>query len=308
MLYTYAIEPDTLATWDKCRNILNLMGFQHGRAIAAYPSRKQWKALVRASCRENAVLGDRDRKRILRKLDQTNAKLVRSDAPYDDTLLPAAERWIRNAVARQTASPAFHAILSTRNPDGHPDVVLEEDIDESHPRLRVPRDVQVLREPGAVVAHVGTLVRNSRELLLVDPHFDPSDYRWRPVVRACIDLAAHCVRADPSVTIHTLDTDLKPSLDEFRRRCLRHVPGMLSGKVTSVRICRWRIRENGPHDFHARYVVTDRGGYKLDKGLDEELGVEQSVALLSDQEWKRVIDGFGEASPFFGKDGEFTVP
>ena len=57
-----------------------------------------------------------------------------------------------------------------------------------------------------------------------------------------------------------------------------------------------------------RYVVTDRGGYKLDKGLDEELGVEQSVALLSDQEWKRVIDGFGEVSPFFGKDGEFTVP
>ena len=40
MLYTYAIEPNVLVTWDKCRLTLNLMGFQHGRAIAAYPS---WK-------------------------------------------------------------------------------------------------------------------------------------------------------------------------------------------------------------------------------------------------------------------------
>ena len=308
MLYTYAIEPDTLVTWDKCRATLNLMGFQHGRAIAGYPSRKEWKALVRAACRGNVDLGDHDRKRIFRKLEQSNAKLVRSDAAYDDGLLPTEECWIRNAVAHQAPVLAFHAILSTRNPDGHPDVVLEEDIDEWHPRLRVSRDAQVVREPRAVVAHIGTLVRNSRELLLIDPHFDPSEYRWRPVVMACIDLAAQGIRDDPSVTIHALDTDRKPSLEEFRRRCLKHVPGMLSGKVTSVRICRWRIREVGPHDFHARYVVTDRGGYRLDKGLDEELGVEQSVALLSDQEWKRVLDGFGEASPFFDKDGEFTVP
>ena len=58
MLYAYAIEPDTLTTWDKCRNTLNLMGFQHGRAIAAYPSKKKWKALVHAACRKNTELGD----------------------------------------------------------------------------------------------------------------------------------------------------------------------------------------------------------------------------------------------------------
>ena len=62
MLYTFAIEPDVLVTWDKCRNTLNLMGFQHGRAIAAYPSRKKWKDLVRAACRENTELADHDRK------------------------------------------------------------------------------------------------------------------------------------------------------------------------------------------------------------------------------------------------------
>ena len=308
MLYAYAIEPDTLTTWDKCRNTLNLMGFQHGRAIAAYPSKKEWKALVHAACRKNTELGDLARKRVFRTLDLLSVKMVLSGATYDYMLLPEEERWFRNAVANQAAlSPAFHAILSTQNPDDHPDVVLEEDIEESHPMLDVPREAPVLRQPEELVAHIGTLVRNSRELLLIDPHFDPLEYRWRPVVKACIGLAAESFCDDPSVTIHTLDADKKPSLTEFRRRCEQHLPEMISGKVTSVHVCRWRIRNDGPHDFHGRYVLTDRGGYKLDKGLDEERGVEQSVGLLDDQEWKRVRDGFGEASPFFDMDGDVTV-
>ena len=307
MLYTFAIEPDVLVTWDKCRNTLNLMGFQHGRAIAAYPSRKEWKALVRAACRSNEELGDNDRKRIFRRIDQSNSKFVTSAAAYDDALLPPLERWIRNAVANQASGNGFHAILSTRNPEDHPDVVIEEDIDESHPKLDVPRDAMVRREPGALIKHIGTLVRNSGDVHLIDPHFDPSDYRWRPVVRACIQLAAETVRDTLSVTLHTRDADGKPSLEQFESRCERHMPAMLSGRITSVRVCRWRIRDDAPHDFHARYILTDRGGYRLDKGFDEEHGVTQSVELLSNHTWKRLREGYSDANPFFDKDGEFTV-
>ena len=311
MLYAYAIEPDTLTTWDKCRNTLNLMGFQHGRAIAAYPSKKKWKALVRAACRKNTELGDHARKRIFRKLDQSNTKLVRSDAPYNYVHVPEEERWICNAVASQASVPrAFHAILSTQNPDDHPDVILEEDIDESHPKLDVPREVPVLRQPKELAAHVGTLVRNSRELLLIDPHFNPSKKRWRSVVQACIELAVDSVHDDPSVTIHTLHEDWSgTSPEDFQRLCQRNICGMLSDRITSVRVCCWsrRRRDHTPYDFHARYLLTDRGGYKLDKGLDEERGVEQSVGLLDDQEWKRVRDGYGESNPFFEKAGHVTV-
>lgn len=192
MLYPYAIEPDALVTWDKCRHLLDLMGFQHGRAIAAYPTRKRWKALVRAACRENTDLGDRDRRRILRKLDQSNAKMIRLGGAddYDGAIKPSEQCWIRNAVGRQAVAREFHAILATRNPEGHQDVVLDEDIDESHAKLAVPREAPVMREPAALAEHVGMLIRNSRELLLVDPHFDPHHYRWRPVMRACIALAA----------------------------------------------------------------------------------------------------------------------
>ena len=307
MLYTFAIEPDVLVTWDKCRNTLNLMGFQHGRAIAAYPSKKTWKALVRDACRENTELADHDRKRIFRRIDQSNSKFVSSDAAYDETLLPANECWIRNATASQTGANAFHAILSTCNPDDHQDVVLEEDIDELHPKLDVPREALVLREPDPLAWHIGTLVRNSRNVHLIDPHFDPSNRKWHPVVRACIQLAAETVHDTVDVAIHTRDDNRKPSWEEFASQCQRRLPSMLFGKVSSIRVCRWRIRDDAPHDFHARYVLTDRGGYRLDKGLDAEPGVEQSVEFLSDQTWKRLRDGYNDANPFFDKDGEFTV-
>ena len=307
MLYTYAIEPAVLVTWDKCRNTLNLMGFQHGRAIAGYPSRKGWKALVRTACRESET-PERDRKRIFRKLDQSNAKLVRSDDRYDEALQPKAERWIRNAVAQQKALGAFHAILSTRNPEGHPDVVLEEDIDESHERLEVGREVPVLREPEALASHVGTLVRNSSELLLIDPHFDPSKDRWRPVVKACIELAGQAEHERPNVTMHTLRRGGDPVNDEdFRTLCMQHLPEMLSGRVFSVRVRRWLRRRTGGEDFHARYVLTDRGGYGLDKGLDQERGVTQVIRLLGEQEWTRVRRVYGEAERFFDADCDFEV-
>ena len=54
-------------------------------------------------------------------------------------------------------------------------------------------------------------------------------------------------------------------------------------------------------------VLTDRGGYRLDKGLDEERGVEQPIGLLDDKEWQRLREGYRDANPFFEKADAFTL-
>ena len=173
--------------------------------------------------------------------------------------------------------------------------------------MAVRREQPVLRQARELAAHIATLVINSREMLLVDKHLDLSKDRWRPVIAACLDLAARSGRDEPRVEIHTLDTEAKWSSEEFRRLCRRYIPGMMTGKLTSLRVRRWRLRDNEPHDFHARYVLTDRGGYSLDKGLDEEIGVEQPVGLLDDQEWRRVREGYGDSNPFFEKADAFKL-
>ena len=54
-------------------------------------------------------------------------------------------------------------------------------------------------------------------------------------------------------------------------------------------------------------MLTDRGGYKLDKGLDEEQGVEQLVSLLDDSAWQNLYDMYSNPERYFDKDNEFTV-
>ena len=180
-------------------------------------------------------------------------------------------------------------------------------MDELHNKFDVPREQPVLRQAQEVAAHIATLVVNSREMLLVDRHLDFSKGRWRPIIAACLQLAAKSTRGEPRAEIHTLDTDVKWSSEEFQKQCRRYIPDMMTERLTSVRVRRWRLRDNEPHDFHARYVLTDRGGYRLDKGLDEEIGVEQPVGLLDDREWNRLRQGYSDSNPFFEKADAFTL-
>ena len=85
------------------------------------------------------------------------------------------------------------------------------------------------------------------------------------------------------------------------------MPAMLPREITSVKVCRWRLRDDTPDDFHARYVLTDRGCCWLDKGLDKERGRKQRVTLLSDRTRQQLWDGYTGATPFMDKEGEFTV-
>lgn len=311
MLHDYAIEPDLLASWDKCRLVLNLMGFQHGRAIAAYPTRKRWNKMVYEACKR-AGCRDREFARIREKILQTRRKLVWVGSPerYDESITPEEERWICNATDRQMNEDAFHAILATRNPVNHRDVVLEDDVDENHEKLLVSREVQVPRQGEALVSHIQELVLNSRDLLFIDPHFDPSKYRWRPVMTACLRMASDRIGDRPlnTIVIHALDDDSKPSFEEYEARCRENMSSMLCPGLPPVRVCRWRLRDTAPEDFHERYVLTDRGGYWLGKGLDEEWGRVQPVTLLDDLAWERLWSGYTSETPFFEKDGEFTLP
>ena len=310
MLHVYALDPAILTNWNNCRNVLNLMGFRHGRAIAAYPTRKRWRDFVKTACRTSEGVGDLERKRILDKLEQSMSKIVWSKSWSDDSQDGMRlDQWLRNAIAIQDRARCFHAILSNQNPTAHADVIIDEDIDETHERLRLAREEPVLREPQALSQHVRTLVTNSRTLLLVDPHIDPAIGRWRPIIGACLELANQTVRDIPmKVELHTLATDRSASLSVFREAFFRYILPLVPQDLRSVHVYRWRRRLAGPHDFHGRYILTERGGYRLDKGLDEEYGTEQPVSLLDDNELKRLLNGYRKGDEqFFETDDDFAL-
>ena len=310
MLHVYALDPALFTTWDSCRLALQLMGFQHGRAIAAYPTRKRWRNLVKAACRASEGIGDFERKRVLDKLDESMAKVVSSkDWPADWHDGMEFDRWLENAISIQDRRKPFEAILSRHNPTGHADVVCEEDIDESHEKFATAREEPVLREPEALCSHIRMLVTNSKKLRLIDPHINPTVDRWRPVIHACLELARQTVQPVPmAVEVHTFDADNTPSLPNLRESFRKHIEPMLQQSGQSVHVYRWRLNPRAAHDFHARYILTERGGYKLDKGLDAEYGMQQPINLLDDREWQRLWTGYqvGEQS-FFFEAGHFVL-
>jgi hypothetical protein len=63
----------------------------------------------------------------------------------------------------------------------------------------------------------------------------------------------------------------------------------------------------GSDDFHERYVLTDRGGYRLGKGLDEEQGITQPIGLLDAFEWERLWAIYRDGSPSLIRDREITL-
>jgi hypothetical protein len=307
MLYEFAIEPVVLVGWDKCRNVLNLMGFQHGRVIAAYPSSRRWSALVLEACKRSGC-GEREFARITEKLRLSRSKFVHAARNYDDGLMPEAERWLNNALLQLSSGIPFHALIAAANATGRADVVAEEDVDDSHPLLRVAREQPVLREANPVAAYVRVLVRSSNSLILIDPHFEPWLDRWWPVVKACLGEAADADKPFNRVEIHTLDTDYRWAAAEFERRCRRNAVAFLPRGFGPVRVVRWRKVPGGSDDFHDRYLLTDRGGYKFGKGLDEELGVTQPVGLLDDPEWERLWAIYRDGTPSLARDCEIVLP
>ena len=81
----------------------------------------------------------------------------------------------------------------------------------------------------------------------------------------------------------------------------------MTGRLTSVRVRRWCLRDNEPHDFHARYVLTDRGGYNLDKGprLRARRGTTGHASRPPGM--AATLQGYGDANPFFEKVDTFTL-
>jgi hypothetical protein len=73
---------------------------------------------------------------------------------------------------------------------------------------------------------------------------------------------------DATCEIHHLDQARCPSVDAIEREAKIKFAGVIPDGM-SVSIFRWREKERG-EDFHARYVLTDKGGIAIDAGLSAE--------------------------------------
>ena len=259
MFYEYAIEPRAIgSSWATFRYIIEKFGFDQGRLISQFP--KHWFREVYAA---SEGLPPIQKKRIEEALNQAKInKVVRYGRPYDGQ----AGDWLYNALIEHRRFP-FRAIIAMGNPSGDEAVLLADDLDELQSLMNIPHDGAVRRDAASLSGAMKEMLRFSSKILFVDPFYDPYNGRYQSTFRECLDII-RSLNPDAVCEIHYRYHEDKPANEKLESEAANLFRGVIPDGIKVSIFC-WREKSGG-EDFHARYLLTDRGGIGVDAGFSAE--------------------------------------
>lgn len=286
MLKEFALEPSLFNSWERFRYLTEKFGVWNGRLISRYP--KRWKALVYEALKE---CGEIERKRIEVRLQSLDQRMVSRHHEWND-----GKDWLLNAEAEHAARP-FQAIIASANLRGHNDVLVYDDLDEDTVLFRVERTRQVRRKASDMADAVGSLLAIAKEVIFVDPYFDPYNPKSRNTLKAFLEKVATRPKEIPLICVE-FHTVYRPEIADFSGECARQLPQRIPQGM-EVRFVRWQELPGG-EGLHNRFVLVDRGGIQLGWGLGEGKPTHSDdISLLDRDHFQTLWDHYGGGSPAF---------
>jgi hypothetical protein len=173
----------------------------------------------------------------------------------------------------------FRAIIASANPGGQNFVLPVADLDELNPLMAVAHDSEVERDAASLAMAMNLMLRFGRRILFVDPYYDPFNPRYQSTIRECLK-AIKSLNSTALCEIHHLHRDGQPLAADIEREA-KVIFGKVIPDGMTLTIYRWRER-NGGADFHARYLLTDRGGIRVDAGFSAEGNHQKTDISLMD--------------------------
>ncbi len=261
MHHEYAVEPRVMGSnWDTFRYLIEKFGFDKGRLIAEFP-RKGWFREVYAAA-DGFSPTQKTRLEILLK-EARGTKVIRSGRPYDHNI-----EWFPNALKEHKRLP-FHAIIARENAAANDVVLVAAEMDEEHPLMLAPNSSAIPRDATSIATALSALLVYGARILVVDPFYNPFNQRYKDALRACLRI----VRDQNAATvceIHYRYHPDAPAPQDIEREAEHIFPGVIPDGGTLKIFC-WKERVGGA-DFHARYLLTDKGGIGVDAGFSAEGG------------------------------------
>lgn len=289
MIHAFALEPELVATWgrrEEFRFVNDKFGLGAPRVLLELPKFTKWKRAVYSAANELGLLPE-DMKRIeeLFKLFSEH-RCRRAHAEYDGGI-----PWLENA-EREFARKPYAGILAAINPRGHPGVLVADQLDQGDSRWAREVACSPSRTPEALAAAISAMLRNCKEVHLIDPYFGPESLRHRTVLEAIMVILAGNDVVPRVVRVHCKD---EISLQFFESEAARMANRLPAGMT--VEFVRWSQRDGG-EKLHNRYVLTDIGGVVLGVGLDEgSPGETDDLMLMSRSQhnlrWSQYVEGKG---------------
>jgi len=234
----------------------------------------EWEAFVREGGLEIHKRGNE----LLKKLVQQGRLEM---APKELAARPENDLdWLEEAEKSHERSELNRviAVRSLKNQAGHrenPLITAVENLDSLPTWCGNCANETVVREAGAYSACLAKLMRSSRSLMLIDPHLDPSEARYRAVAELLWLCRDRSVR--PRVEIHRVvykgsgTNRTLPDWEPIFRSAFRS----LSGLFESFTVYIW-------DDFHDRYLISNLLGIAMQNGFDVDHG------SAGDTTWSRM--------------------
>lgn len=283
MIHEFALDPAAVNDWPSFKYIVDQCGVQRGRLISQFPHEWVKKAI-------NTIQGDVKRKTVVEKIIgmKRDKKLVGFNRKYDENM-----EWLENAEGQHAVKP-FQAIISHCGPQHHEYILIPEEIDEKTSLWNVETQSIIPRRAYELAGCATTLLNVSRDILFIDPHFDPLKKRFRNTVSHMI-LFAFAINIPHRLELHVEYDYWKEQkrATDWQEDCLENLHTLIP-EGFRIEVFRWETKQSGDKP-HARYVLTELGGIRYDYGLDEWEGDGQTtdVSLLThslyEQRWKEYL-------------------
>ena len=297
LVHDYALEPELVAECDKFlyRYLTQYKKFSWdtGRVVVQYP--KNWRKLV------HKLVGDEKRLEVLLAwLPRT--QIVRPASTWNNM-----STWLENAEQENSPYP-FHVILARDNPRKQSNVVRGADISSrtgNRAWYDPPPSFTVNRTAVSMAACIEPMLRYATKIRFIDPHFDPSQYKYRESLCKFLSIICHRGRqVDLKYHISASYNDA-PDWDDFEKDCKTHLPPLIpTGFKLTIR--RWYNKPNGER-FHNRYILTNIGGVSFGNSIKEEPKGKDTIARLSTNNTLQWISKFSGRTPAFDPEKKVTI-
>lgn len=266
MIKEFALEPEAItASYRDFCYFTEKFGVHQGRVIAEFP--RKWQKMVCESAQRRHA-GKVEFAKIVERLRMLKEQIVlNSGRPGGD----GTKSWVDRAMDEHARQP-FSAIIACANPS-YPDVLVATDLDDSNIHFQAAGQRHIMRTSAEIVDCVGLLLKASRTVKLIDPHFDPTKPRWRRMLAKVLTVLASNEQTGITLEIHRADNVLPANIKHFFDS---NIPNMRSAGIAV------QVFLHPENAMHNRFILTSAGGASFHTGLDDnEDGKSTSTDIVS---------------------------
>ena len=281
ILGEFAINPEAIQSWTDLRIISMRFGFENGAVISDFP--KPWVATLKQKA-EQELKGTREYLAVVERLNRIKKEfLINRVRAYD-----AADDWVSNAMV-QNKELEFHKIIDINAAKG---VDAFDDIDER--LFEGLREGSIHRYAADLAQAACLLLENSKKIKIIDPFISPHR-GCQKSIKEIINVIQKGNRAQNiQLELHTSSRRSGKDVDVAKEKSeIDTIYQSLVSAGMSFRVYWWKDDET--NELHPRYLVTERGGIRYDRGFIEpnELSEKDSETDVSMMTQKRANEVWG---------------